>query len=298
MTVIHHATKALPIVLKPVEDELLSSWISRHAEYYNVKPLVMLRHCISYASSLRSTDLRLSADEGIRIGHIFHSLPVDIRRMTHADIPLSATCLLAPKPIQVCLDCSKKNAQKDAARAILKSSLEGWRITCPVCGSNLSETCQDKVKSTRETSALFPELWDQTLHGQQLFDDAIVHNKWLWTSPIYVLRLLLVRRICKVANPQDAFDYGRTANLMVSGFDETVQRFDLELPRGSRRIVPMSIRPALLAAVSTVIDQGPDAISVLAEATIGGYRLQFDKIVSQMQAEIRARQIVSQLQQL
>jgi hypothetical protein len=295
MTVIHHAIKALPVVLKPVEDELLSSWISRHAEYYGVKPLAMLRHCISDAPSLRSKDRRLSAEDGIRLGHIFHSLPANIRRMTHADVPQSAIWLLASKPIQSCLECAEKNAQTDASRTILKSCFEGWRITCPVCGSKLFEVSGENAQRPQEAATPFPELWEQALHGQRLFDDAIIHNKWPWASPIYIFRMLLVRRLCKAAYPHDAFDYGRTANLIVSGFDETVQRLGLEVPRGTRRIVPMSIRPSLLAAVSTVIARGPDAITNLFEATIGGYRLRFDKLASQMQAEIRGRQTISQL---
>ena len=67
--------------------------------------------------------------------------------------------------------------------------------------------------------------------------------------------------------------------------------------RRRRLVLPISIRSALLAAVSIVVDQGPDAIQGLAGATIGGYRVQFDKIVSQMQTEIRIRQVVSQLLQ-
>src|SRR5215469_5095084 len=54
MTVVRHATKSLPVVLKPVEDELLSSWIARHGEYYSVGPLAMLRHCLPDANSLRA----------------------------------------------------------------------------------------------------------------------------------------------------------------------------------------------------------------------------------------------------
>lgn len=46
------------------------------------------------------------------------------------------------------------------------------------------------------------------------------------------------------------------------------------------------IRPALQAAVSLVINRGPDAISAPAEATIGNYRGKFDKIVSYMQPEV------------
>ena len=48
----------LPIVLAPAADELLSSWIYRHAAFYDVPPLAMLRHCLNDISSLRAVDLR------------------------------------------------------------------------------------------------------------------------------------------------------------------------------------------------------------------------------------------------
>lgn len=38
--------RRLPVILPPYADELLSSWISRHATFYAVPPLVMLRHCL------------------------------------------------------------------------------------------------------------------------------------------------------------------------------------------------------------------------------------------------------------
>ena len=77
-----------------------------------------------------------------------------------------------------------------------------------------------------------------------------------------------------------------------------VNQLGLKPPRGHRLIVPISIRPALLAAVSIVVTQGPDVIAALSKATIGGHRYQFDKIVAQMETEIRVRQTVSELLQL
>ena len=41
--------RRLPVILPPHPDELLSSWISRHATFYAVPPLVMLRHCLPEA---------------------------------------------------------------------------------------------------------------------------------------------------------------------------------------------------------------------------------------------------------
>lgn len=299
MTAVHHAAKGLPIVLKPVEDELLSSWITRHAEFYCVSPLAMLRHCLSDAVSLRAADLRLNAEQATRIGHIFHSPPADIRRMTHADVPESAERLLAPKPIQICLACSQENARTGAAAARLKSSLEGWRITCPVCGSELVQLDARGEPCPLEDPVPFANIWGKGLRGQSLFENAIVHNNWPWASPIHILRLLLVRRLCNRADRDEGIEHGRTANLIIPSFDETVRRLGLEARQGGGRlIIPLSVRPALLAAVSIVINEGREAITTLSTATIGGYRLQFDKIVAQMQAEIRLRQTVSQLLQL
>src|SRR5271166_2361682 len=82
-------------------------------------------------------------------------------------------------------------------------------------------------------------------------------------------------------------DKGCTANLIVPSLDEIVCRLSLGPLRRRSLVLPISIRPALLAAVSIVVDQGPDTIEVLAGATIGGYRVQFGKIVSQLRAEIR-----------
>src|SRR5215831_8475444 len=65
-------------------------------------------------------------------------------------------------------------------------------------------------------------------------------------------------------------DKGRTADLIVPGFDEAVRRLSLAPLQRRRLILPISIRSALLAAVSIVVDRGPDTIEVLARATIGG----------------------------
>ena len=59
-------TRRLPVILPSVADEILSSWINRHAAFYGVPPLTMLRHSLPTISSLRSGDLRLT---NRRAGH-------------------------------------------------------------------------------------------------------------------------------------------------------------------------------------------------------------------------------------
>ena len=121
-------TRQLPVRLSPVADELLSSWINRHAAFYAVPPLAMLRHCLPEASSLRTTDLLLSDDQKSRIASMFTIEPAIVHRMTFAYI--------ATRPMQVCTNCSKGNTEPTP---ILRSELLCWRITCSLCGNQLSD---------------------------------------------------------------------------------------------------------------------------------------------------------------
>ncbi len=154
MTAVHWAPKALPVVLKPVDDELLSSWIARHAEYYSVSPLAMLRHCLPDATSLRAADLRLNSEQAARIALIFRSAPAEIRRMSHADIPQDAVRLLAPKAAQKCSGARKKTPSERSlrrdcvARSKVGDSLAavadpGWLNSASVANSALKNraTC-------------------------------------------------------------------------------------------------------------------------------------------------------------
>jgi hypothetical protein len=167
-------------------------------------------------------------------------------------------------------------------------------FTCRIYGSELDERGDPRPG---ELPAPFTGLRDKALQGQSLLENATIHNTWPWASPIYVLRLLLVRRCCKSADLMAGIVDGRTANLVIPGFDETVRRLGLRPIRQTRLIVPLVLRPALLAAVSIVIDLGPDALEVISKGPIGCYRHQFDKIVTEMHIDARVRILVSRLLQ-
>jgi hypothetical protein len=76
----------LPIILPLVTDELLSSWIHRHAVLYGVPPLVMLRHCLVDVASLRAIDLRLTDEQASRRAHVFRTEASGVRRMSLSNI--------------------------------------------------------------------------------------------------------------------------------------------------------------------------------------------------------------------
>ena len=65
--------RPLPVTLPPATDELLSSWIGRHARFYDVAPLEMLRHCLPDSRSLRAADTNLTDNQIRRLTTVFSS---------------------------------------------------------------------------------------------------------------------------------------------------------------------------------------------------------------------------------
>ena len=124
-------SRQLPVRLSPFADELLSSWLCRHASFYAVPPLVMLRHCLPEMRSLRAADLDLSADQTNRLAGIFSIEPAALRRMTFTKVSRSSRRLISAKTLQSCPHCYPVFLH---CRPTLRSQLLGWRITCPLCG--------------------------------------------------------------------------------------------------------------------------------------------------------------------
>lgn len=83
MIVSRGAIRPLPVVLPALPNELLSSWLRRHADFYRVSGRIMLRHCLPDASSLRELDLSLTDCDQNRLGEMLRCDPLAIRNMTH-----------------------------------------------------------------------------------------------------------------------------------------------------------------------------------------------------------------------
>lgn len=103
--------RRLPVRLPPHSDELLSSWIGRHAAFYAVPPLVMLRHCLPEAPSLRAADLHLSSDQEARLANIFGTEPAAVHRITFVNVAEPSRRLIATRPTQFCPSCSSGGAE-------------------------------------------------------------------------------------------------------------------------------------------------------------------------------------------
>lgn len=129
----------LPVVLPPVAGELFSSWMARHAAFYGVRSLTMLRHCLPEAFSLHIADRTLSRNQADRLAEMLSIDAKAVRRMTFANVQSSAHRFISKEAIQRCSCC---NSDISDPRPILRSQLLGWRITCPLCSRSFQDWAQ------------------------------------------------------------------------------------------------------------------------------------------------------------
>ncbi|MFQ6185260.1 TniQ family protein [Sinorhizobium meliloti] len=174
------SSRQLPVTLVPHTDELLSSSISRHAEFYAVPPLAMLRHCLPEASSLHAADRSLNDGQILRLAAVFSTEPATMRRMTISNVGPSSRRLVAGKPLQSCSACYPGDHEP---RPVLRSQLLGWRITCPMCGGPLRHA------RGHDRPSPFDRHHGAALVGERLLDDEAERGLRTWTSPAEIARL-------------------------------------------------------------------------------------------------------------
>jgi len=271
------AAKPLPVILKPVSDELLSSWIARHADFYGVSPLTMLRQAIPQATSLRLADAKLRPTDAGHIANLFRAQSSEILAMTTSDFPKSAARLVAPRAIQTCTACAEQNRWQGAGTAIQRSWTEGWRITCPVCRQRQQENW-DGASARTGPSSPFEDLWEDALNGERLIGQVLNGATAGWASPIDIARLLLIRRCSKPFRDDLLIDHSTILGAVVQGFDEHVAEQRLPRPTIAGPILPIGLRIALLAGISIVYQEGPTLIPKLKSQTLGAHNTRFAAI--------------------
>jgi hypothetical protein len=74
--------KPLPVILRAQPDELLSSWLARHARFYGVGRLRLLHHCRLSSPSLEALDQEISFGQQTMLAGLFHREPSEIAGMT------------------------------------------------------------------------------------------------------------------------------------------------------------------------------------------------------------------------
>lgn len=279
--------RQLPVVLPPHADELLSSWISRHAAFYAVPPLVMLQHCIPEVPSMRAADLHLEGDQEARLASMFAIDPAVLRRMTFAHVAQSSHRLLAARPVQHCTNGSPGHTEPPP---ILRSQLLGWRITCPLCGDLLRDAGGLEVPSP------FGQYRVAALRGEKLLDDEAERGIRTWTSPVEIARLLLMRRVIWPFPREHELWRYRVLGAIIPDLDDIVAAEQEDLPTPAKPILPLQLRPALLAGVAIVERAGPEMLRMLRKHMMGDNKVRFSDAAENMIAQAGELRASGQMQ--
>lgn len=256
----------LPVTLPPLPGELLSSWISRHAVFYGVTPLTMLRHCLPEAASLRAIDLTLSIDQANKIAQMFSIRSKAARGMSFAESPKAAHRFIAKTPMQHCVHCS--STEPDFS-PVLRNELEGWRITCPFCRRPYHDkaTCDERLAFTTYRAA--------ALRGEKLLNDHAERGVETWLSPLEIAQLLLMRRVPRPIPHEDDFWRYRILGAIIPDLDVVLANQESFPYSPKHPIMPLHLRPALLAGVAIVERTGPAMLKMLQGHMVGENKNRF-----------------------
>jgi TniQ len=255
-----------------VADEILSSWIARHAAFYGVPPIYILRHIFPEPVSLSTVDLRLTEDQRDQIAHVFRTNPTAINKMTLADITPSVRRMLAVRAIQFCATC----LEGGRPNAIRRVQFFGWRLTCTLCGDLLFDG-EHKKKPPRP----FRHLLNSALYGEKLIDDEAVSKCRAWASPTQIARLLMMRRVPQRLSDNTRQEQFRVLGAVIPEFDDIASE-QQKIPSARTPVLSLMLRPALLAGVSIVTRKGPEMLDALQRHTLGENRARFSTLVEAM----------------
>lgn len=153
--------------------------------------------------------------------------------------------------------------------SILRSQLQGWRITCPHCSRPFQDLAQCDLGRP------FDQYRAAALRGEKLLEDDAERDIQTWTSPLALARLLLMRRV-PWPFPRDAelWRY-RVLGIVIPDLDDVIAREGSFPPSPKHPVVPLHIRPALLASVAIVERAGPEMLQMLQAHTFGHNRNRF-----------------------
>ena len=268
------AVRQLPVVLPALPDELLSSWLHRHARFYGVSDGRLLRHCGLEFASLRTLDLALTSHDESRLGHVFRSDPRTIRKLTQSRGRSRLAGLIATdRPIQVCRRCvCGHQAELETRGARLRSWMEGWRVSCPVCGA-VMEDARPLNRLTRADPAdpLLLKVADGAGEGELIMGQAVRHGRP--RAPVIALmRSLLLPRISRPRQVPSVTDKPRLLEIVVPGFDQFLRHSNPDFRRPGTLLLPISIRIPVLAGVARVMRHPADWAERLLGAVAGSGR--------------------------
>ena len=276
------AERPLPVVLRPVPDELLSSWLRRHVTFYGLTEPMFLSWLRLGTKNLRSLDSRLGLGQVTRIVEKFQCDPKTIVEMTHASLPTEIASLVrSGRPSQFCRPCWQRHRAADAHGAVLKNWREGWRITCPVCGSPLSEGERPRTgdESVRDVSPFLKD-WDAAREGEDIVNRHLRGERTPLASPVAMIRLLLILSWQRAETSSELYRKSWLLNEVVPGFDAEALRVKPSISKGATAFVPLHLRIALLAGLAAAAGDTVGTVRYLRPVCRPFYLRRFDELAT------------------
>ena len=269
--------RALPLIAPPRVDELLSSWLTRIAQDYYIPPRRLLTHMGLSSPSVERLDLTLTFARAIAMSGFVRQPPDAIIAMTHTKLPADCQTLVRVKhPQQSCLSCALQLKRDGAAGAVLKSWMQGWRVTCRACGGAMADVWSEVDRAEPTASGQFG---DNARAGEEIIEAYAGRRQSFQVSPATMLRLLLRRR----PTPQEIRDQPelprRLIGTIIPEFDTIADEHGLNTAIGRSVVLPMIIRVRLLAGVAAVMTNPLERLSRLRQSRAFGP--QFDRVLAQ-----------------
>ena len=134
----------------------------------------------------------------------------------------------------------------------------------------------------RKLPSPFQQYRAATLRGEKLLDDEAERGIRTWTSPADIARLLLMRRIPMPQPREHDLWKFRVLGAIIPDLDYVVDEQEEYLPTPAKPILPIHLRPALLAGVAIVDRAGPEMLQMLRGHMMGENRVRFTEAVQSM----------------
>jgi len=270
--------KPLPVVLKPARDELLSSWLARHAWFYGVTSPFFAKWLGLGNIRLSALDHRIGLGQLARLAEKFRCDPTALIDMTHIDKRDGRVgdLISRGRQPQICRPCADRYAQDGAEGAASKHWSKAWRITCPVCGVVLSDTNEHRgSRATLLETTPFEDLWPEAILGERIVDRYLAGEKRDEHSPISIMQLLLVQTWKPSASDLDPFVVGWVLGTLFPKFDARARPIKRRVTHAAVTTLPIELRPALLAGLARVLSD-PAVLGDLRRATLQRGQRNFD----------------------
>jgi TniQ len=249
--------RPLPVILPPLADELLLSWVTRHAAFVGLSGLALLRHYDIDVLAVRDLDLCLSRSHGTRLADVLRCSPHLVRNMTQSRGGRVHSRLVAIRqPAQLCQACARRHAANPSTRgARLRSWMEGWRITCPICGAALEDfRLYTRLFRADPRDALLVHIEDSARDGEQIMDRASM-LRCGGLAHATLMRSLLLPQAPRPGTHGPPPTVSRLLDLIVPGSEAFFRRLALENWPCTTRLLPLSVRIAVLAGLAAVFSR-------------------------------------------